>query len=93
MNRWRVGEDRGSKEMNGCPLTAPGNKVWLDGSDIATNQPSSKLSHQQLGPCTVEACVRHGAYHLTLPPQLCYLHLVFPIVELSLALPNPIPSH
>jgi hypothetical protein len=21
MNRWRVGEDRGSKEMNGCPLT------------------------------------------------------------------------
>jgi hypothetical protein len=24
---------------------APGDKVWLDGSDIATNQPSSKLSH------------------------------------------------
>jgi hypothetical protein len=21
MNRWRVGEDRGSKEMDGCPLT------------------------------------------------------------------------
>jgi hypothetical protein len=21
MNRWRVGEDRGSKETNGCPLT------------------------------------------------------------------------
>jgi hypothetical protein len=21
MNRWRVGEDRGSKEMNRCPLT------------------------------------------------------------------------
>jgi hypothetical protein len=24
---------------------APGDKVWLDGSDIATNRPSSKLSH------------------------------------------------
>jgi hypothetical protein len=22
MNRWRVGEDRGSKEMDGCPLTS-----------------------------------------------------------------------
>jgi hypothetical protein len=21
MNRWRVGEDRGSKEMDGCPFT------------------------------------------------------------------------
>jgi hypothetical protein len=21
MNRWRVGEDRGSEEMDGCPLT------------------------------------------------------------------------
>jgi hypothetical protein len=23
MNRWRVGEDRRSKEMDACPLTAP----------------------------------------------------------------------
>jgi hypothetical protein len=23
MNRWRVGEDRGSKETDGCPLTIP----------------------------------------------------------------------
>jgi hypothetical protein len=23
MNRWRVGEDRGSKETDGCPLTHP----------------------------------------------------------------------
>jgi hypothetical protein len=23
MNRWRVGEDRGSKETDGCPLTEP----------------------------------------------------------------------
>jgi hypothetical protein len=24
MNRWRVGEDRGSKEMDRCPLTISG---------------------------------------------------------------------
>jgi hypothetical protein len=24
MNRWRVGEDRGSKETDGCPLTVKG---------------------------------------------------------------------
>jgi hypothetical protein len=26
MNRWRVGEDRGSKEMDRCPLTRV---VWM----------------------------------------------------------------
>jgi hypothetical protein len=34
----------------------PGYRVWLDGSDIATNRPSSKLSHRHLGPSIVEAC-------------------------------------
>jgi hypothetical protein len=28
-----------------APIFASGNKVWLDGSDIATNQQSCKLSH------------------------------------------------
>jgi hypothetical protein len=28
-----------------APVFAPGDKVWLDGSNIATNRPSSKLSH------------------------------------------------
>jgi hypothetical protein len=37
-------------------------------SDITTNWPSSKLSHRQPSPFTVEACIGHGAYHLTLPP-------------------------
>jgi hypothetical protein len=34
-NRWR--------EL--APVFTPGDRVWLDGSDIATNRPSSKLSH------------------------------------------------
>jgi hypothetical protein len=28
-----------------APVYAPGDRVWLDGSDIATNRPLSKLSH------------------------------------------------
>jgi hypothetical protein len=53
-----------------APIFAPGDKVWLDGSNIATNQPLSKLSHRQLGPFAIETHIRHGAYRLTLPPQL-----------------------
>jgi hypothetical protein len=50
-----------------APVFTPGDKVWLDGSDIATNRLSSKLSHQCLGLFVVEACVGYGAYHLDLP--------------------------
>jgi hypothetical protein len=71
---------------------APGDKVWLDGSDIATNRPSSKLSHRRLGPFVVEACVGHGAYRLKLPYHFRRLHPVFPVVKLSPALPDPIPG-
>jgi hypothetical protein len=28
-----------------APVFTPGDKVWLDGRDIATNRPLSKLSH------------------------------------------------
>jgi hypothetical protein len=51
---------------------APGDKVWLDGSDIATNRLSSKLSHQCLGPFVVEACVGHGADNLNTTQTLEY---------------------
>jgi hypothetical protein len=71
---------------------ALGDKVWLDGSYITTNQPSSKLSHQCLGPFVVEACVGHGAYRLALPPHFCRLHPVFPVVKLSPTPPDPIPG-
>jgi transposase InsO family protein len=67
-----------------------GDRVWLDGSDIATNRPSSKLSHRRLGPFVVDKCVGRGAYHLILPPQLRRLHPVFPVVKLFLAHPDPI---
>jgi hypothetical protein len=75
-----------------APVFTPGDRVWLDGSDIATNRPSSKLSHQHLGPFVVEACVGHGAYRLASPLHFRRLHPVFPVVKLSPMLPDPIPG-
>jgi hypothetical protein len=34
-----------NRQRKPAPVFAPGDRVWLDGSDIATNRPSSKLSH------------------------------------------------
>jgi hypothetical protein len=73
-----------------APVFTQGDRVWLDGSDIATNRPSSKLSHRRLGPFVVDKCVGRGAYCLILPPQLHRLHPVFPMVKLSLTHPDPI---
>jgi hypothetical protein len=67
-----------------------GDRVWLDGSDIATNRLSYKLSHRRLGLFVIDKCVGRGAYHLILPPQLRCLHPVFPVVKLSVAHPDPI---
>jgi hypothetical protein len=42
-------KDKYTMYYNWCREPAPvftqGDRVWLDGSDIATNRPSSKLSH------------------------------------------------
>jgi hypothetical protein len=73
-----------------APVFAPGDRVWLDGSDIAINRLSTELSHRRLGPFVIEACVGHGAYRLALPSHFCRLHPVFPMVKLSPALPDPI---
>jgi hypothetical protein len=75
-----------------APVFKSGDRVWLDRSDIATNRPSSKLSHWRLGPFVVEACVSRGTYRLALPPHFCRLHPVFPVVKLSIVHPDPIPG-
>jgi hypothetical protein len=79
-----------NRQREPAPVFAPGDKVWLDGSGITTNRPSSKLSHRRLGPFVVKACVGHGAYRLALPPHFRRLHPVFLVVKLSPALPDPI---
>jgi hypothetical protein len=81
-----------NRQREPAPVFKPGDRVWLDGSDIATNRLSSKLSHQHLGPFVVEACIGRGAYRLALPPHFRCLHPVFPVVKLSIAHPDPIPG-
>jgi hypothetical protein len=73
-----------------APVFTQGDRVWLDGSDITTNRPSSKLSHRRLGPFVINKCIGHSVYYLILPPHFCRLYPVFPIVKLSLAHPDPI---
>jgi hypothetical protein len=79
-----------NRHQEPAPVFTQGDRVWLDGSDIATNRPSSKLSHQRSGPFVIDKCVGRGAYRLVLPPQLHRLHPVFPVVKLSPAYPDPI---
>ena len=52
------------------PNYKPGNKVYLDASDIQTSRPSRKLSHQRLGPFPVVKKVENGAYQLWFPPSM-----------------------
>ena len=47
----------------------PGDRVYLDASDIHTTRPSWKLSHRRLGPFPVVRKVGNGAYCLHLPPS------------------------
>ena len=53
-----------------APELQPGDLVWVDATDIATDRPSVKLAHRRLGPYPIEARVGHGAYRLKLPPSL-----------------------
>jgi hypothetical protein len=41
----------------------PGDKVYLDASDISTTRPSQKLSHRCLGPFSVERKLGNSAYY------------------------------
>ena len=68
----------------------PGDKVFLDASDIWTTCPSQKLSHRRLGPFVVEQWIRPMAYHLKLPHWMKQLYPVFNIVKLTPALEDPI---
>jgi hypothetical protein len=72
------------------PDYKPGDKVYLDASDIQTNRPSRKLSHRRLGPFPIVKKVGHGAYKLRLPPSMSRLHPVFNVVKLTPAPVDPI---
>jgi hypothetical protein len=75
-----------------APEYIPGDKVYLDGSDIRTSRPSKKLAHCFLGPYIVECCVGVNAYCLRLPKSMSRLHPVFPVIKLLTAPLDPIPG-
>jgi len=69
-----------------APVFKPGDKVFLDASDIWTTRPSQKLSHRRLGPFVVERRIGPMAYCLRLPHWMKQLHPVFNVVKLTPAL-------
>jgi transposase InsO family protein len=50
-----------------APEYQPGDRVYLDASDIQTNRPSRKLSHRRLGPFPIVGRAGNNAYRLQLP--------------------------
>ena len=68
-----------------APIFKPGDRVYLDASDIKTTRLSPKLSHRRLGPFEIKRQVGPIAYRLKLP-------LVFNMVKLSAAPDDPIPG-
>jgi hypothetical protein len=73
-----------------APEYKPGDKVYLDASDVQTNRSSRKLSHRHLKPFQIERRVGNSAYRLRLPLSMKHLHPVFNVVELTPAPTDPI---
>jgi hypothetical protein len=75
-----------------APKFKPGDRVWLDSSNIHTDRPSAKLADRSLGPYKVEQCVGRDTYRLTLPFSMRRLHPVFSVVKLRAAPDDPFPG-
>jgi len=81
-----------NRRRSPTPVFKPGDRVYLDASDIKTTRLSPKLSHCRLGPFEVERQVEQSAYRLKLPHGMRLLHPVFNIVKLSATPEDPIPG-
>jgi hypothetical protein len=58
------------------PVFKVSDKVWLEGKDITTDQPTKKLDDLRLGPCETLEKVGASAWKLRLPETDGH-HLVF----------------
>jgi hypothetical protein len=81
-----------NQKRSPTPVYKPGDKVYLDATDIQTTRPSKKLSHLRLGPYTIERQVNSHAYRLKLPQSMQRLHPVFNVVKLAPAPEDPFPG-
>ena len=79
-----------NQRCTAAPEYRPGDRVYLDASDVHTTRPSQKLSHRRLGPFPVVQKVGSSAYCLRPPLAMKHIHLVFNMVKLTLALDDPI---
>jgi len=59
-----------NRRRSPAPVFKPGDRVYLDASDIKTTHPSPKLLHRRLGPFEIERQVGPSAYRLKLPHGL-----------------------
>jgi hypothetical protein len=75
-----------------APKFKPGDRVWLDSSDIHTDRPSAKLADRALGPYKVELCVGRDTYCLALPFSMRRLCPNFSVIKLRLAPDDPFPG-
>jgi len=74
-----------NRKRTPAPVYKPGDRVYLDASDIKTTCLSLKLSHRRLRSFKIECQVGPLAYHLKLPHGMRQLHPVFNVVKLSAA--------
>jgi transposase InsO family protein len=81
-----------NQKRSPAPEYKPGDRVYLDASDISTTRPSQKLSHRRLGPFPIVKRVGNSAYKLQLPLSMSRLHPVFNVVKLTPAPTDPIPG-
>ena len=61
----------------------PGNKVWLEGTNITTDRPSKKLGDMHYGPIIVKQKIGASSYELDIPKVWKKIHNVFNEVLLS----------
>ena len=64
------------------PTYNVGDRVWLDTSNMATNQPTKKLANKRDGPFTVTKVISKNAYQLKLPRRYNNVHPVFNVSKL-----------
>src|SRR5882724_4318323 len=60
-----------------APLYEVGDRVWLNGHNITTTQPTKKLDHKWLGPYPIEKVISRSTYRLKLPLSFGQTHPVF----------------